>query len=47
MFLDDGFGCGQDFSKTEQLGVQIKGDLLLSGFIPNVDKSVWVPVQII
>lgn len=47
MFLDDGFGCAHIFSSSEQLAMQIKSDLLMSGFIPNATKSEWVPVQVI
>lgn len=44
MFLDDGFGCALDFALTQEMGSQIKNDLLLTGFVPNAKKSVWVPV---
>ena len=45
MFLDDGFGCAQDFDKAENLSQEIKNDFLMSGFVPNATKSVWIPVQ--
>ncbi|XP_053391932.1 uncharacterized protein LOC128554660 [Mercenaria mercenaria] len=47
MFLDDGLGCAADFDSTLKLSGDIKGDLLLSGCIPNAEKSIWVPVQIL
>ena len=47
MFLDDGFGCAQDFHKAENLSQEIKNDILRSGFVPNATKSVWIPVQIL
>lgn len=47
MFLDDGFGCNNSFDNTLQMSIEIKQDLLFSGFIPNAEKSVWSPVQIL
>ncbi|XP_052264823.1 uncharacterized protein LOC127867588 [Dreissena polymorpha] len=45
MFLDDGFGTHDNYEQTKKLASDIKQDLLLSGFIPNVDKCIWEPVQ--
>ena len=45
MFLDDSFGCAQDFDKAENLSQEIKNDILMSGFVPNATKYVWIPVQ--
>ncbi|XP_060076460.1 uncharacterized protein LOC132556090 [Ylistrum balloti] len=47
MYLDDGFGCGKDFSGTQSLAHDIKSDLLKSGFVPKAEKSLWVPVQVL
>ena len=47
MFLDDGFGCGKNYDQSLDMGRQIKQDLLSSGFVPNHDKSVWIPVQVL
>lgn len=47
MFLDDGYGCGDSYDNGMRLSQDIKGDLLLSGFIPNATKCIWVPVQIL
>ena len=45
MFLDDGFGCWNDFLNTSIMSREIKEDLLKSGLLPKADKSVWIPVQ--
>jgi hypothetical protein len=45
MFLDDGFGCAGTYDKASPLAGDIKSDLILSGFVPKVEKSCWVPVQ--
>lgn len=36
MFLDDEYGCGGNFNNALKLYQEIKGDLLLSGFVSNV-----------
>lgn len=45
MFLDDGFGTGGTYEKTTVKSREIKSDFVLSGLVPNVDKSCWEPVQ--
>ena len=45
MYLDDGFGCGATKQKTFDMALEIKQDLILSGFVPKVGKCLWVPVQ--
>ena len=45
MFLDDGFVTHDNYEETKKLASDKKQDLLLSGFIPNVDKCIWEPVQ--
>ena len=40
MFLDDGYGCAKDFENTALLSQEVKSDLLLSGFIPNISKCI-------
>lgn len=45
MYLDDGFGCAQTFSRALQLGCEVKSDLLKSGFVPKAEKCIWTPVQ--
>ena len=45
MYLDDGFGCDSTRKKAIDMAHEIKQDLLLSGFVPKVEKCMWVPVQ--
>lgn len=47
MFLDDGFGTADSFDSAKTLSRDIKLDLLLSGLIPQADKSLWEPVQVL
>ena len=47
MFLDDGFGSGDTQDLALDMSEAVKQDLLDSGFIPKVDKCIWVPVQIL
>ena len=37
MYLDDGFGCAQNFSRALQLGCEVKSDLLKLGFVPKAE----------
>ena len=45
VFLDDGWGTASSFSECEKFANSVKCDLLSAGSVPNVDKSVWTPVQ--
>ena len=45
MHLDDGFDCGKGKINMQIIPQDIKTDLILSGFVPKVDKSLWEPVQ--
>lgn len=45
MYLDDGFCHSIDCSKLANQSDIIRNDLLNSGFLPNADKCIWVPVQ--
>ena len=47
MYLDDGISGASDNDKASKVSSEIKNDLLLSGFVPNAEKSIWVPVQIL
>lgn len=47
MYLDDGFGCASERERALNLASQIKHDLILSGFVPKVEKCIWVPVQLL
>lgn len=45
MYMDDGLGCNVDKSKASEQANRVKSDLLLSGFVPKSDKSLWSPTQ--
>lgn len=45
MYLDDGFECEASKQKTLDMALDIKQDLILSGFVPKVEKCFWLPVQ--
>ena len=47
IFLDDGLGGGIDNVSAKIHSLTVHSDLLKSGFVPNQDKSVWEPVQVI
>ena len=47
IFLDDGLGGGTDFVSSKVNSLVVHSDLLRSGFVPNEEKSLWEPVQII
>ena len=40
VFLDDDW-----FVECDRVAKSVKSDLLLSGLVPNVEKSVWTPTQ--
>ena len=42
-FFDDGIGAVTSFEKGVTCSRVVKLDLLASGFIPNVSKSIWIP----
>ena len=43
MYLDDGLGRHSDFDKCSQIAMEIKRDIIASGFVPKVEKSMWNP----
>ena len=45
MFLDDAFGCDASKQITLDMALEIKQDLILSGFVPKVEKCSLLPVQ--
>ena len=45
IYLDDGFGCGKGKINMQKIAQDIKTNLISSGFVPNVDKSLWEPIQ--
>lgn len=47
MYLDIGFCCHKDRLNAVAIFKDIKSYLLFSGSVPEVDKSLWDPVQII
>ena len=47
IFLDDGLGGGAGLVQAKINSLTVHADLLKSGFVPNKDKSLWEPVQII
>ena len=47
IFLNDGLGGGADHISAKLNSLIVHSDLLKSGFVPNEDKSLWEPVQII
>ena len=47
IFLDDGLGEGIDKVSAKIHSLAVHSDLLKSGFVPNQEKSVWEPVQVI
>lgn len=47
IFLDDGLGGGTDFVSAKVNSLVVHSDLLKSGFVPNEEKSLWEPLQVI
>ena len=47
VFLDDGLQCDLQEAVTRQHALQVKGNLLSAGWIPNRKKSTWTPVQVV
>jgi len=46
-FLDDGLGAAADCIKAKISSLAVHSDILKSGFLPNEEKSVWDPTQVI
>ena len=47
VYLDDGLGvCGTKDTCLQQ-SLLVHSDLISSGFVPNKDKCMWIPVQLI
>ena len=47
VFLDDGLGAAADQTKARISSLSVHADLLKSGFVPNEEKSLWEPTQVI
>ena len=45
IYLDDGLGTAENYELCEKMFVQVRGDLIKSGFVANNEKSVWNTVQ--
>ena len=47
LFLDDGAGCEHTYDAACSVSASVRRDLISAGVVPNVEKSVWDPVQIL
>ena len=47
LYLDDGWGIAPSFEECSKISNMVKSDLIKAGLVPNMDKSVWKPVQCI
>lgn len=47
MYLDDGFGCHSKYDDACKISKEVRYDLVCSGFVPKVEKSMWIPCQVI
>ena len=47
VFVDDGLGATADYAKARISNLSVHADLLKSGFVPNEEKSLWEPIQVI
>lgn len=47
LFLDDGLGLAETESLCRQQAMQVKEDIIKSGFVPNREKSIWEPSQVL
>ena len=47
VFLDDGLEAAADYTKARISSLSVHADLLKSGFVPNEQKSLWEPTQVI
>ena len=45
MYLDDGLGSHSDKQQCHKISCEVKQDLISSGFVPKVEKSMWLPCQ--
>ena len=45
MYLDDGSGIEQNDELCKAVVNQVKCDLIKSGFVPEVEKSLWKPTK--
>jgi hypothetical protein len=45
MYLDNGLGIEEDEELCKAVVNQVKYDLINSGFVPKVEKSLWKPTK--
>ncbi len=45
LYLDDGWGIANSYNECYSIASLVKQDLLNAGLVPNIEKSVWNPVQ--
>ena len=45
MYLDDGLGIVSEFDLCKTVADEVKRDLILSGFVPKSEKSLWEPTR--
>ena len=45
MYLDDGLGVHDDQELCSSMVLQVKNDLINSGFVPKAEKSLWTPTK--
>ena len=45
MYLDDGLSIEEDNELWKAVVNQVKCDLINSGFVPKVEKSLWKPTK--
>jgi ribonuclease HI len=47
LYLDDGFIRAGTYDECKYSSNTIKADLIAAGVVPNVEKSIWTPTQVI
>ena len=47
VYLDDGLCTASSFNECKSVADSVKDDLSKAGLVPNIEQSVWVPVQCI
>ena len=47
IYLHDGLGEAPSYQVALDHSTKVKSDLLHSGFVPNSEKSIWVPTLVI
>jgi hypothetical protein len=47
LYLDDGWIRGSSYEECKYASEEVKADLIAAGLVPNIDKSVWEPTQVI